>query len=44
MVDSVSSIKEMFLKMKEMEEELNALKKQQSIQKDTTLGDALSIL
>jgi len=42
MVDSVSSIKEMFLKMKEMEEELNALKKQQSIQKDTTLGDVLS--
>ena len=42
MVDSVSNIKEMFLKMKEMEEELNALKKQQSMQKSTTLGDVLS--
>lgn len=30
MVDSSSSIKEMFLKMKEMEEELNALKKEKS--------------
>ena len=36
MVDSVSSIKEMFLKMKEMEEELKALKKEKSIQKNAT--------
>jgi len=36
MVDSVSNIKEMLIKMKKMEEELSILRKEQSIQKNKT--------